>query len=148
MAIRADLRTYCLAQSSITTLIGTRLSLSRRPINTDGTAGESGGPYPCVTYSRANGGHFQNMDASDGYCEAMFEFDFWSNVATDIESVSEAFRLKLQGYRGAMGSSSIKLVKLEDEIDFYHPAPDGSDKGIYRTTQRYLIGFVAPIPTY
>lgn len=146
--IRNDLRTYLLAQSSITDLIVQRLSLSRRPINLDGTAGEFGGPYPCVTYSRVTGGHHQNLDGSSGYAEADFEFDYWGTSPVSVENVSEAFRLKLQGYRGAMGDSTISKVTLQDETDFFHPPQVGDDGGIYRITQRYNIGFAVAIPSY
>lgn len=148
MAIRADLRTYLLSQSSITSLIGQRISLSRVPLNLDATAGQSGGPFPCVTYRRVSAGAYQDMDNGAGYCEADFEFDFYSTDSVEVESVSEAFRLKLQGYRGAMGGSTVKKVTLVNEQDFFHPPPDGSDTGIHRTTQQYNVGFYVTIPTY
>lgn len=148
MGIRADLRTYLLTQTGVTNLVGQRISLSRVPVNPDGTAGESGGPYPCVTYRRVSGGHHQHLTGSQGYCEADFEFDFWGDSSVEVEAASEAFRQELQGYTGAMGSSTVKKVTLNNELDFFHPPQDGGDGGIHRTTQTYNVGFAVSIPSY
>jgi hypothetical protein len=137
--IRADLRTYLLAQSSITTLIGQRLYLSRIPLP---------GTYPCVSYRRVSGGHFHDLQGSRGYCEAAIEIEVWSDDSEEVESVGDAIRQKLQGFVGTMGSTTVKRVTLDDEQDSFLPPIEGSDTGVHRTTFRYTIGFGVTIPTY
>lgn len=146
--IRSDLRTYLLAQSSVADLIGTRLSLSRLPLNVDGSANLSAGPFPCVTYRLASANHHHNLDGGQGYCEAAIELDVWGDDSEEVEAAGDAIRLKLQGYLGAMGNSTVKRSTLDEEQDFFHPPQDGSDTGIHRTTFRYTIGFYEAITAY
>lgn len=147
--IRADLLAYLMDQSSVTDLIGTRMTLSRIPIDVYGVP--MSGPYPCVSYRRTSAGHHHNLDGSQGCCEADFEFDVWGDDTEEVEAVGEAIRLKLQGFVGTMGSgpgTTVFKVTLINEQDFFHPPQDGSDGGIHRTTFSYNIGFDVAIPTY
>ncbi len=137
--IRADLRTYLLAQTSITACIGQRLYLTRLPY--DAT-------FPAVSYQRMTGGYGHDLDGATGYCEAIFDFDVWGNDTVANESAGEALRLKLQGFTGTMGSTSVKRVTLDNETDYFHPPQTGDDPGIHRINFRYTIGFYVAVPSY
>lgn len=145
--IRADLRTYLAAQTSITDLVGgaarPRIYFVRIPQTNPPSS-----VYPCVTYRRATGGHVHSLDGSMGFASPLFEIDVWGEDSVVVEQIGEAIRLKLQGYRGTWGSSDIRKVTLDDEQDFYFPSEVADDVGVYRIQYKYTIGHGEAIPSF
>lgn len=141
--IRADLRTYLLAQSTITDLVGTRIYWVRIPQKP-----QSETTYPCITYRRATGGHMHHLDNAQGYAQPIFEIDVWGPDSEVVENVGEQVRLKLQGFSGTMGTTDVGGVTLDDEQDFYIPSDIGDDIGVHRIQYKYKIGHGEAVPNY
>lgn len=131
--IRAALRTWLLAQSSVADLIGDRFDLAKVP--------QVNATYPYVSYRRASGDYEHDLDGGAGLASPIFEIDVWSPKTTEVEAVGQAIRLALQGYRGLMGDVNVVGVELENEEDFFHPADVASDEGRHRTRFRYRIHY-------
>lgn len=147
MGIRQDLRTYLAAQSGITALLTangkTRIFLSRIP-----QANPPSASFPAVLYRRSVGGHEHDLDGSAGIAVAQFEFHVADPDPTTVESVCEALRQELQGYRGAMGSSTIQRCTLDNEVDDYVESQIGDDEGFHITVLTYTIAYLESIPTF
>lgn len=145
--IRSDLRTYLAANAGLTALL-TRsgrkhIYLSRVPQSTPAYAN-----FPCVVYRRANGGHEHDLDGSAGYAAPQFEFHVLAQDPDDVEGICEALRQALQGFKGAMGDTTVDRCTLEDESDDYLESRVGDDVGFHRTVLIYKIGFRESIPTF
>lgn len=147
MGIRQDLRTYLAAQAGIQALLTangkTRIFLSHIPQENPFSAS-----FPAVLYRRSSGGHEHDLDASAGIAAPTFEFHVADPDPTVVESVCEAIRQELQGYRGAMGSSTIQRCTLDEEQDEYIESAIGDDKGFHVTVLTYTITYLESIPTF
>lgn len=141
--IRSDLTAYLKSRGDLTSLVGQRIHWIRIPQREKGET-----TFPCVTFRRATGGHYQNLDGSQGYAQPLFEFDVWGPDSVSVERVAEQLRLSLQGFRGAIGSTRVSEITLDDEQDFYHPDETGGDAGIYRVQFKYTIGHAEAIPAF
>lgn len=146
VGIRQDIRTYLAAQAGVTALLThhgkTHIYLSRIP-----QSNPPADSFPAVLYRRA-GGHDHDLDGGSGLSTASFEFHVADPEPTMVESVCEALRQELQGYRGTMGSSTVQRCTLDDEQDEYVESAIGDDKGFHVTVLTYTITYTESIPTY
>ncbi len=141
--IRQDIRTYLLSKTSITDLVSTHVFLSRIP-----QGSEPLNNFPAIVFRRAVGGHSHDLDGSAGFAEAVFDLMAVAVSAVVVESICEAIRQALQGYRGLMGSTNVGRCTLDDEADDYIESQIGDDVGFHTTTLRYTIGYFETIPTF
>ena len=63
-------------------------------------------------------------------------------------AIAEAIRDRCDGYRGTMGSVAIHCSHLSDQRDDYEAPAEGSDIGIHKITQEYLLWYVIAAPTF
>lgn len=145
--VRQDVLAYLAAQPGIQALLTadgkTRIFLSRIP-QTNPPADS----FPAVMFRRATGGHEHDLDGSAGIATPDFEFHVIDPSPTTVESVCEAIRQELQGFRGTMGGTTIQRCTLEDEQDFYHESQIGDDTGFHVTVLTYRITYLESIPTF
>lgn len=133
------LRTYLVAQSSITDLVGQRVYGGNR---------DQGDGLPALTIRRKSGGHAHNLDGAAGSVRPLVEVSSWAASKPAADSLAEAVRLKLQGFRGAMGALAVSSVTLENDLDLDEPPRDGSAAFTYRVNQDYLIRYSETIPSF
>lgn len=133
--IRSDLRAY----------LASNLSIGQRiyPVALPQSA-----VLPCLTYSRTTGGHDHNLKSATGSAIPTFDIDCWSLTYEGADSLAEEIRQKMQGFSGTMGTTAVRSVILDDEVDAFEPLEDGSDKGIFRITLRYRIRYDESIPAF
>lgn len=145
--IRQDLRTYLAAQAGIQAVLtangNTRIFLSRIPQSNPPSSS-----FPAVMYRRASGGHEHDLDGSAGYAAPLFEFHVADPNPATVETICEALRQELQGFRGLMGSTPVQRCTLEDEQDEYVESQIGDDAGFHVTVLTYRIGYTESIPTF
>lgn len=139
MSLRDDIRTYLLTQTPITNLVGQRVFSSNIPQRED---------YPAISIVRITGGHAHMLSGGAGFAEPTVQVDAWADTSTVCESIAEALRGELQGFRGTMGSTTVRAVVLQNEIDLSEEPSDGSDAWVYRITQDYYINYEISIPTF
>lgn len=132
MGIRADLRTYLLADATISGLVGTRIfgmRIPSRDTNAD-----------LILFYQTGSGDGHDLGLGTGGWDARsFRFVAMSKTFTTAESIADAVRDKLKGYMGAIGSTTAYSVMLDNEEDAYFEAEDGSDAGIYTIHQDYTV---------
>ncbi len=123
MSIASDLRTFLLADATLTTLIGTRLYPLTLPQNPT---------LPAMTYQRISGERVHTADGAHGLNRARIQFDAWATTYLVAESVFEALRKRLDAFRGAAGASIIQGAFVDSERDLYESEPK-----LYRNTSDF-----------
>ena len=124
MAVETDLRTYLLAQATITAIVGSSGVYCGNVPQAAAT--------PLLLVSRVAGEHGHHLDGGAGYCTARVQVDCYSTTYVAAAALAEAVRLKMQGYRGAMGTTTVSSVMLESDLDQSDPPTDASDSWLYR----------------
>jgi hypothetical protein len=137
MSVSADLRTFLLADSALAALIGTRLHPLRLPQNPT---------LPAMTYQWVSGERAHALDGAVGLSSPRVQFDCWAGTYLQAEAVFEAFRKRLDGFRGDIGSTPTKVqgAFFESERDMYEDSADagtGSGVGMYRRSADFFINF-------
>lgn len=140
MAIGQDVRTYLLTLASITSVVGTRIFPNKIPQKNDS--------WPCIVYQviSQNPGH--TLAGSAEYAGTRIQFDVYSETAIVRDSLTEAIRNAMQGYRGTMGSSTVSSVVYKNSTDLYEPPADNSDVGLYRNSADYWFRHNHAAPTF
>lgn len=141
-----DIRTYLLTQLPITTLVGTDSTGS--PARIWPQDRRQSITASAIVYTRLNTDHLHTLTAAAGYATAFVEFECFGATYAAAKALGEALRGELQGYRGAMGSTTIRGVLLEDESDVFYEPEDGSAKGSYSMVAQYSFQFVESVPTF
>lgn len=127
MSIATDLRTFLLADATLTTLISTRLYpgvLPQNPI------------LPAMTYQWISGPRFHSTDGPSGLSNPRIQFDCWASTYLEAETVFTALRKRLDGYQGMAGSSRIQAAFLESERDEYE-----DEARLYRRSADFFVWY-------
>lgn len=144
--IEDDVRTYLLTQTPITNLVGTdAIGAMARIYFQDRQQAITA---DTIIIHRTGSDHLQNLNAAQGYVTAFIEFDCISMTGAGSKTLGEALRGELHGYRGTMGSVSIKGVALQEDSDDFDPPEDGSAKGQYHVIQTYAFQYTESVPTF
>lgn len=112
--IEQDMRTYLLAQPSVTALIATRLYPIRLP---------QGVTLPAVTYQRITRTATVTHDGAADLGRAGIQIDCWADTYAGMVALAKAIRAALSGYRGSMGTNGATAARVVNEIDFSEPEP-------------------------
>ena len=125
MSIASDVRTFIIADATITGLIAARLYpiiLPQEPT------------MPAMTYQWISGTRFHSMDGASKLSGPRVQFDCWAATYLDAEALFEALRKRLDGYRGPAGSSTIQGAFFSSERDLYESEPK-----LYRRSVDFFI---------
>ena len=128
MTVRTDLRTYALAQSAISSLIGERFYWMHLP---------EGVTYPAVrslVVSRPRSTvHAATPAAAKAGIETMrVQLDLYAKNGDDVENLSEAFKTELDGLR----DGNLAGVLLINELDAYE-----DENNVFRIVHDYMIHY-------
>lgn len=121
------------AISGLTDLVSTRIYRAKAP---------QGAARPYVVYHRTSGfaDHYQGGDS--GMATHRVTIEAWADTLGAARDVLEQIRLKLDAFRGAMGSTNtayVHIVALTDEFDEVLAPEDGSDVGLHNAVHRYRV---------
>ena len=139
MTITQAVVAYLNSKSTITDLVGTRISNVRRPQKDT---------LPAITVRRVGALHEHNLDGAAGSCVASIQLDCWATTNAAAETIGEAVRLVMDGFVGTMGDKAVAVCTFEFEIDLYDEPRDASDVGVYHVAQDYAIRYTESIPTF
>jgi len=110
--IEADVRTFLLAQSAVSALIGTRMYPLRLP---------QGVTFPALTYQRISGSEDVTHSGA-GPARAGMQFDCWGQTQSSVLALASAVRSALSGHRSGMGDSPLVNAFVVNVLDL--PEPD------------------------
>lgn len=108
MSTSADLRTFILADATISGLIGTRMYPLRLP---------QAPTLPAITYQWISGRHVQSMNDRSGLSGPRVQFTAWAATYLQAEAVFEALRKRLDGFSGMAGATRIYGALLDSDRD-------------------------------
>ncbi|HKJ75398.1 MAG TPA: DUF3168 domain-containing protein [Alphaproteobacteria bacterium] len=126
--IESDLRTFLLADATISGLVGTRIFPVRAP---------QGGSFPAMTYTPVSGQRFHNTGGGAGLSGPRIQFDCWAEAYSEAKSLADALRERLDGYSGSAGSGTVQGAFFDTERDSFEP--DAGVSGLYRVSHDYFV---------
>lgn len=107
-----------------------------------------GATLPAVSINLIDAAHEHDLDGSAGNCMARIQVNSWAEADTGVDDLAEAVRMSMQGFVGTMGTHSIGVVILDNEVDLDEEPEDGGPTPIYRRAQDYRIRFTETRPTF
>lgn len=140
--METGLYAYLAASTPITALVSDRIFPNAIP------PAES---FPCVTFNRIGTEQPHHMTATATVQSARIQVDCWGKGRGGFASASaiaEAIRNRMDGYRGAMGSVTIKTCHLADQRPDYEAPTDAADIGIFKVSQEYLLWYSVSAPSF
>lgn len=124
--MKAGLVSLLTAESSITTICGSRVYVNRAPQKAT---------FPHVIITQMSSDENPTLDGSSGRLRFLdFDIDSKAKSSIEAESLGNAIRAYIDDYSGAAGSFTIGAVIVNDESDDYEPPQDGSDVGVFVVT--------------
>lgn len=120
--IATRLRTFCLANSTISTAIGTRMSQGMVPETIE---------VPYVWFGRQTTTDLDEVNPAVGLApfSTTFDLEVISDDLDEAQTIADAFKSRLNNYRGAFADSTVKGIFASDHNDQYIPRSVGSDDG-------------------
>lgn len=127
MSIDAGLRTFLLADATIAAAVAARIYPLQLPQNTT---------LPAVTYMTVTGGRETSNSGSSKLAHTLFQIDAWDATYSGALAVAELIRKRLDAYKGAAGTQTIRGAFLQGERSFYEDEPKQ-----YRVSRDFMIWF-------
>lgn len=118
MPLVQDLRTFLLTKAAVTTITK---NIHRNVIP------EEHNELPWVRYRRTNANDDITHDGQGGLTQTIFSLDCFGSNQDSADDLADAVRTTLEGYRGAMGGTTVHGAFIRDKADDYDPFPPGSD---------------------
>lgn len=141
MSLMTDLPTYVEAQSSITTLIGTKFYPQ---------IAKGGTQPPYTIFGRSGQSRNPHSGGASGLVTTIIRMVHFADTYTEAQAVADAFRLKLDGLtRGTtFGSTHIHQCRLDSESDAIDPVEFAQNSAPHFVAQEYAITCKETVPTY
>lgn len=144
--IEADLRTYLLTLSAVTTLVGQRIYVDEIPQLADGE--EQTDIFPCIVFTVMNETEQTDLDGDGGLVLGQIQIAALSGMKSVARSICEAVRINgtnpgtgLAGYTGTVGTASFTKCVLNDTSMEYWQADDGTDTGLHVVKANYSLWY-------
>jgi len=129
-SLAEDLRTFLLADSTITKIVDQRVHQDHMP---------EVSKFPAIWFSRQATDSLLSLDSKVGLVRSDFALECISGDMGVREDLSSAVFDKLHGYRGAVGTRSVQGIFVTDQDDTYELRNDLSDFGIGTAALRVSI---------
>lgn len=115
-----DLRTLIVGTTPIAALISTRCHYNHVP---------ESAAKPFVWFRVASDNEELTLDGTGGLHEAVCDLECCGNSESSAQSVADAVKSKLHGFKGTMGSETSQAMFMRDKDDDYLPYSNASDEG-------------------
>ena len=107
---------------------------------------------PYVTYRRISGNPERHLLGPASLAPARIQVDSFAGTYAGAKALADDIRLSLDGVRGAeisVGSAIcyVRSIALENDSDDFIEPQAGTDDGVYRVMQDWLVVYVLPAPT-
>lgn len=128
--LEEDFSAFVIANAGVVAVMGSRfypLYLPQSP------------SYPAATYQRISAPRDYTSDGADGHVPVRMQIDVYGERYADARAGADALRLALSGYRGAMGSSTIRGIFLDTDRDLTEAGLDQAGPRLYRASLDFII---------
>lgn len=129
------------ADSTVTALVSTRIYR--------GTAPQSAS-LPYVVMHEISKPHAHDLSGASGMAEPRLQIDAIAADPDTCESITEAIRDTIDGFRGTLGTSNTTDVRrcwLVNELDDDFSPQDGGDTPIYRRIMDFSVAHTESAPS-
>jgi len=101
---------HLVGTAGVTALVGKRVHHLALPQNCS---------YPAIVIQQISGGRVGSMGSVGGSGDAhpIIQITSWGTTITSAKTVCDAVRVTTDGFSGSMGSTTVKAVILQNEID-------------------------------
>lgn len=137
--IESALRTYLLARSAISALVGDRVYLERVV---------QGDTFPRITLGTTDAEPQYYQSGVHDLVDRRVSIEAWGLTDTSAKTLADKVRDALSGFSGLMGEHWVPSCEIESIQDSYVPPADASDDGVYVVTISFRIWHDEPLPTY
>lgn len=128
MTIEEALRTYTLADAGVTALVGTRMYPRKLPQTPT---------LPALVYQRIDTRRGHDMAGADALPRPRMQVTCWATTPAGAYALAAAVRVRLDGYRGTMGTVAVGSCLCVGERDL-----EDSDANRSAVAQDYMIQFL------
>jgi hypothetical protein len=126
----AVLRTALVGNTSVTSLVGTRIY----PLLAPKTAA-----LPFITWRRSGISREHTLAGPMGVPNVSVEMQSFAATYEDVREVADRVRLVLDGYGGTVNNVEVKHVSLEQESDDFVQLAGGDLPPAYQVTQTFNV---------
>ena len=125
--MESALRTFVIAGSDVTALIGSRMYPLKMPQSPT---------MPLLVYQRISGPREHDADGAAGIANPRIQIDAWAATYTGAKDLATKVRKRIDGYSGDVGSPAVDVVfsHLLSDRDFYD-----SETEYYRVSMDFEI---------
>lgn len=102
---------------------------------------------PAAVYQQISAVHDETLDGADGLANARFQLSAWAATRIAAKALAETIRLRLQSYRGTLGSVVIQDISLIDRRDLLEEAVNNAQQRRYGVQLDFEIWFDEAVPT-
>lgn len=110
MSLESDFRSYLLADSNISALVGTRIYGGKLPQDVT---------YPAISYARISGERVHKLTGAGDRAVPRIQYDCWAESYTGAKALADLLRQRLNGASGTIGSTVVGMSRLDGEREFY-----------------------------
>ena len=114
MSLETDLRAFLADDDGIGELVGTR-------IYPDVAA--QGAALPHLVYTRITTDRGHTMDGPEGVQRPQFLMPCWAETRLSARALADKVRAALDGYKGAMGETTVQAVFIRGDSDVFEFDP-------------------------
>lgn len=140
--ISSGLITYLESKTAVTDIVGTgdnaRIFPDRIP--KDPT-------YPLVVVDEFASTHDHDLSGASGIYHPRISVDCYDQTSGDAQTLAEAVRGVMQGYRGAMGVEFVHSCELDGKVRDQLQQRDASDRPIDRVRLSFRLTVTETIPS-
>lgn len=127
-----DLTAYLKADATIAAAVNGRVFPNIVP---------QGSAFPAISYNQVSGARLRNVTTGPtGRAMPRVTVNSWAAKYMDARSLADAVRLRLDGFRGLMGSTRVGWITLDNEFDSFEE--EAGTTGIHRVMQDYILSFI------
>ncbi len=130
---------YLKGRAPVSALVGSRIFPLKLP---------SSQALPAIVVRRVSEANEHHLLAASGLAHTRVQISSYALRPQPLDEVSEAVRGEMDGFTGAMSTAIVRGCIKENELDDYEETEVGSDAGLYRNVQDYLITNTETIPTF
>lgn len=139
MSFKSDLYNFLKNNAGLTALVGDRIYPIAAAVNAS---------FPYLTVRRIRSEHDHHMANASGLNKQGIEINCFDADPLTLEAVSEALRNLLDGYRGTIGSTTVRSIHLIDEEDDWIPPTDSGPAGAFVTSMEFRVTHLESVPTH
>lgn len=143
MSLLTAIYSHLVADADVIALTSTRIYMYEAP---------SSATTPYITFYQISGVPSHHLQAAAGITDQRVQIDCWdggNEAATGVETLADKVRLAMDGFRGTMGTVTVRMCHLEDEgSDFFPKVRSSREGGIFRKRLDFRIWHTETVPTF